>query len=74
MFGLAWALENYKFNPFNSKLYKKKLANKETKLFNCRNQIPCVLIARILLQMSVTAASVFRISEPSLLRTRLWPQ
>ena len=32
MFGLAWALENYKFNPFNSKLYKKKLANKETKL------------------------------------------
>ena len=51
-----------------------KTANKETKLFNCRNQIPSVLIARILLQMSVThTASVFRISEPSL-RTRLWPQ
>lgn len=47
-----------------------KTVNKETKLFNCRNQIPCVLIARILLQMSATqTASVFRISEPS-----LWPQ
>ena len=35
-----------------------KTANKETKLFNCRNQIPGVLIARILLQMSVTHSAV----------------
>ena len=36
-----------------------KTANKETKLFNCRNQIPGVLIARLLLQMSVTQISLF---------------
>ena len=34
-----------------------KTANKETKLFNCRNQIPRVLIARLLLQMSVTQSN-----------------
>ena len=32
MFGLAWALENYKFNPFNSNLEKKYSENKESKL------------------------------------------
>ena len=32
MFGLAWALENYKFNPFNSNLEKKDSENKESKL------------------------------------------
>jgi leucyl aminopeptidase len=32
IFGLAWALENYKFNPFNSNLDKKDSENKKSKL------------------------------------------